>query len=143
MSLERLVFEHDAIDMLSRDLQSLTEQQPPEYEAASTLLAQLAHEVDAHLEYEDRTVYSVLIARYKAPPFIGADTFEQLFEELRTDWCGYLAHWTEERVRREWNAFHAATAEIIPRLQKRVRTETKLIYSLALGDGLIRLRDAD
>jgi hypothetical protein len=142
MSLERLVFEHDAIDLLSRNLRELTTQEPPEFDAAISLLAQLAHEVEAHLDYEDRSVYSVLIERYKKPPLIGADTFEQLFQALRIDWCGYLAEWCEENVRSEWGRFCAATAAIIPRLQARVRTENNLIYSRALNDGVITLREA-
>jgi len=141
MNLERLVFEHEAIDLLARNLRLLTTQSPPEFGAAVFLLAQLAQEVETHLEYEDRTVYNALIERYKKRLLVGADKFEQLFELLRTDWCSYLAYWTEENVRAEWSRFGVATAEIIPRLQERVRTETNLIYSRALSDRLITLRD--
>jgi hypothetical protein len=113
------------------------------FHSAAVLLEQLAREVDAHLKYEDRTAYSALILGYKAPPFIGADKFEELLKELRTDWCDYLVHWTEDLVCAEWTRFGVATAKIILRLQVRARTEANLIYSLALGDGIIRLRDAD
>jgi hypothetical protein len=65
MSRERLVFEHDAIDLISRNLRVLTRQEPPDFESAISLLALLAREVEAHLEYEDRTVYAVLIDRYR------------------------------------------------------------------------------
>ncbi len=68
MSLERLVFEHDAIDLISRNLRVLTKQEPPDFESAISLLALLAREVESHLEYEDRTVYAVLIDRYQKPP---------------------------------------------------------------------------
>lgn len=142
MSLERLVFEHDAIDLISRNLLVLTRQAPPDFESAISLLALLAGEVESHLEYEDRTVYAVLIDRYQKPPFIGAERFEQLFEVLKTDWCDYLADWSEGKVRAGWSGFCAATAGIIPRLQARVRTENELIYSRALNDGVITLREA-
>jgi len=141
MNLERLVFEHEAIDLLARNLRLLSTQKPPDFDAAVSLLAQLAEEVESHLEYEDRTVYSVLIELYKKRSFVGADKFEQLFESLRSDWCNYLADWTEENVRAQWRRFGVATAEILPRLQARVRTETNLLYSRALSNGLITLRD--
>lgn len=141
MNLERLVYEHEAIDLLARNLRLLTTQKPHDFEAVVLLLAELAQEVTSHLEYEDRTVYSVLIERFEKLSLVGVDKFEQLFEALRADWCRYLAKWTEENIRAEWDRFGVATAEILPRLQARVRTETNLIYSRALSNGLITLRD--
>jgi hemerythrin-like domain-containing protein len=143
MSLERLVLEHDAIDMISRDLCVVSRQVQPNHEAAVALLSQLAHEVEAHLEYEDRTVYSVLIERYKAPSRVGAEKFEQLFNELSSDWRSYLAEWTDQKIRADWVAFGVATTEMMLKVRARVMAETNLIYSLALSDGIIRLRDAD
>lgn len=141
MNLERLVFEHEAIDLLTRNLYLVSKQKPADFNTAILLLAELAQEVEAHLEYEDRTVYSALIERFKRLSLEGIDKFEQLFEALRADLCRYLSDWTEENVRAEWGRFGVATAEILPRLQARVRTETNLIYSRALSNGLITLRD--
>jgi hypothetical protein len=56
MSLERLIAEHDAIDVISRSLRAAAKQGQPACAMAVSLLSQLAQEVDAHLAYEDRTV---------------------------------------------------------------------------------------
>jgi hypothetical protein len=141
MSLERLIREHDEIDQLSQDLLTLTRQAPPSPVAALASLNHLARSVEDHLSYEDRTVYSVLIDRYATSATFNADKFERVFEELRDSWLAYLAKWDVRRVSADWSSFCAETADMIPRLQARVRNETNLIYSLALSDGTIRLRD--
>jgi hypothetical protein len=141
MSLERLIREHDEIDQLSHDLRAITRQAPPSPLAAVASLQHLARSVEDHLSYEDRTVYSVLVDRYAASPSFDADKFEKMFEELRDSWLAYLAKWDVRSVRADWSSFCADTSEMIPRLQARVRNETNLIYSLALSDGTIRLRD--
>jgi hypothetical protein len=140
MSLERLIGEHDDIEVLSRSIQILTRQEPPDFEKTSILVAQLARDVTEHLEYEYTTVYAVLIARYATVPSAGADRFKHLFEDLRSSWSGYFDTWNEDHVRADWTGFCHATDEIFPHLQSCARKELNIVYSLALNDGTIKLR---
>jgi hypothetical protein len=141
MSYQRLIEEHDEIDRLARQLERGVEVDTPDPARAFHLLVELSRAVSEHLSYEDRRVYSRLLAP-KAPRAVGPEVdFEASFQALRTDWLTYLGDWNIETLACDWTAFREETRAMMTRLRSRVRDETNLIYPLALQQGAIRLRE--
>lgn len=141
MSYERLIREHDAIDLAARRLENAAGAATPDTATIVGLRSELACAVNEHLHHEDRTVYALLIGLGTKGVLNAAIDFEALFQALKCDWEDYLADWDADCILADWEGFQAETSAIMARLRERVRTETDLIYPLALKQGMIPLRD--
>lgn len=140
MSYERLIQEHDAIDALARKLAAAAELNP-DTDHVMTLLWDLSLAVGQHLRHEDRSVYQPLLDGPADKKLASSRDFEQMFQDLRSDWEQYLGDWNSETLAADRATFKHETATMMTRLRERVRAETTLLYPAALQCGAIRLRD--
>ena len=142
MSYQRLVAEHDEIDVAARQIEHLLTGDEPAGVVVSTRLSELALLVADHLRNEDQSVYQPLIKRQDKPRSEALLNLELHLEDLRHDWLQYLADWTPECVKADFDTFRSDTTQMMSRLRARVKIETDLIYPLALKHGSIRLKHA-
>lgn len=141
MSYERLIREHDAIDVLAGRLAAAAKLNQST-DQIMVLLWDLSLAVSEHLRHEDRTVYQPLLDEpADTKKMASSQDFERMFQDLRSDWEQYLGDWNSETVAADRATFKHETETMVIRLRERVRAETSLIYPVALQHGAIRLRD--
>ena len=140
MSYERLLFEHDQIDLALARLRRLTDAAEPDVAAVSLALSHLAAELGDHLAHEDSFIYPRMIESAVGHVASIARQFVEEFDALTTDWKIYLVEWLPESIAADWAGFKRDTDAIMARLAARVRAENSVLYSAALNHGLIPLR---
>jgi hypothetical protein len=138
---QRLLAEHDQIDMLCRALMSMVTTEMPDADAILRIRADLAAALGAHLAHEDSFIYPRMAARRGDTAEVAA-SFVSEFADLTRDWTQYLDEWSGECIVEDWTTFRHETIAIVKRLRLRVRRENEALYPAALRTGAITLRPA-
>lgn len=132
LSYQRLLQEHDEIEMLARRLTVELDNDEAGAGALAGLLRDLVTLVRDHLAAEDVRIYE-LAAR--AMPGLAADAVDHAEHEfvlLKANWQQYLELWDEAAIRADRAGFAAASRRMLPRLRDRVRLENDLLVAMAL-----------
>lgn len=141
MSYERLMSEHQRIDKAIVRLRKLIESDLPDVAAVVIALSDLSAELGSHLAHEDSFIYPRMIAGSNAESSQTARAFVSEFADLTRDWNLYLSEWSWECIQADWKSFRAETDRMMGRLALRVRAENNLLYSIALKNNAIHLRE--
>lgn len=142
MSYERLIAEHALIDARLEAMRLLTAAAEPDLPAVILGLSALAGELAHHLSHEDSFIYPRMMTGGSAESARAAQAFIDEFAELREDWGLYLTEWNAECIAADWAGFRHHTDALIARLAHRVRAENELLYTVALKNSVIPLREA-
>jgi len=140
MSYERLLQEHDRIDRALARLQKLNDATVPDVPAISCALAALSAELTDHHTREDGFIYPRMIASAAGNLSSIAQRFLDELDPLAKDLQTYLVKWLPEGIAGDWDGFKRDTEAMIARLSARIHAENTVLYTAALGHGLIRLR---
>ncbi|MES2097516.1 MAG: hemerythrin domain-containing protein [Pseudomonadota bacterium] len=141
MNLEKLMAEHDRIDVAIAALAASIANEEPNTAAVTCALFDLNNELTEHLAHEDSFIYPKMIGGKNAAGAATARQFVKDFENLRTEWDNYLVEWQPECIEHDWAHFRESTVWMTDQLSKRVSAENTLLYTAALKSGSITLRD--
>jgi hypothetical protein len=129
-----LMRDHAAIETLSARLAALIERDADAAELALTL-DHLVETVADHLSVEDAMIYTLAMQAQSGQGAAGAERMRKAFEQLKTDWGGYLTLWTAEAIAADRDAFVRATRAMLPRLRDRVKLENELLFHASMQRG--------
>lgn len=142
MSYERLMREHARIEIAAKRLLELVSAADPLVDAVVIALSDLSQELGAHLAHEDSFIYPRMIQGENTLMRDAANAFAAEFASLRTDWSIYLSEWGTECIAADWLHFREATHAILDRLQRRIDAENNILYTTALREGAVTLRES-
>ena len=112
MSYQRLVAEHDRMEVMIDTIIALTEASPAAPAAASRELVSLATLVRDHLREEDELLYRT-IAKASQRPSAEAEQLIFEFEALKADWGDHIRGWGRECIAADWNGLRQETAAVL------------------------------
>lgn len=138
---QRLIGEHDQMDLLAIRLADAV-RQSPDVARVLALRSELSLTLDDHLSNEDGFIYNDLISQRLPGYPIAVERFHDSFADLAADWGDYLRGWDEACIAADWNEFADLTIHMMDRLRSRIAEENALLYPMALRGGGIRLRMA-
>lgn len=141
MSYERLMHEHGLIEVAMKKLQGLVAGTPADVSAVVIALADLSQELGSHLAHEDSFIYPRMIQGSNPLMRDAANAFAAEFASLRVDWSVYLLEWSAECIAADWGNFAHQTDAMLDRLQRRVDAENNILYTVALRESAVTLRD--
>ncbi|HEX8302020.1 hemerythrin domain-containing protein [Sphingomonas sp.] len=104
-------------------------------------LSDLSQELGAHLAHEDSFIYPRMIQSDNALTREAASAFTAEFASLHADWTMYLNEWNSECIAEDWDHFSLVTLSILDRLQRRVDAENNILYTTALRESVLSLRE--
>ena len=139
MDYQELIDDHDQIDELARQLETVAKGDRSDEPLVDQLLSKLESVVALHLHKEDSFIYPRIAA--SVDPANAQDLITE-FEQIKHDWQAYLGAWKDGQAREDWEAFRTSTIGMLARLRVRVMKETGLLYGMAMREGLIDMRPA-
>ncbi|RYY29012.1 MAG: hemerythrin domain-containing protein [Sphingomonadales bacterium] len=142
MSYERLMREHARIEIAVQHLLELVSAPEPDLGCVTIALSDLSQELSEHLAHEDSFIYPRMIQGNNALMRDAARAFSAEFASLRDDWSLYLREWSAECIGGDWAHFVQQTKAILERLQCRIDAENNILYTAALRESVIMLRES-
>jgi hypothetical protein len=140
MSYQRLIAEHARIDAAMATLRACADATAPDCTTV-TALADAATLLRDHIAHEGDCLYSDLIVSGAHPFSRTADEFAVTLTVLQRDCVRYFTTWTPDTLRTDWREFQRQTRTMAARLAARGVEENALLYTPALRESVIALRN--
>lgn len=127
---ESLSIEHQELAGLAGALLACVAQAVPAPEQVARLRWLMSRKLSAHLAKEDRLLYPRIQAGPDRAAAALATRFAHEMGGLAAAFRDYIAGWSPDRIRADWDAFGTETRSVVETLRRRIDREERELYPL-------------